>query len=66
MSMEQKTCKKCKRILPEDYKYNCCEACRNDRVHGLRKIVKVAGPVLGVAGSAVAAIIFKNSNKSGR
>ena len=57
--MEQKTCKKCGKILPEDYKYKCCEACRNDRVHGIKKIGKVAGSALGLAATTVVAIIVK-------
>lgn len=37
--MEQKLCKKCHRILPEGYKYKCCESCRNKQAKKFKDIV---------------------------
>ena len=38
---EQKVCKnkKCSKILPADYKYKYCEACRNVRAQRTKKII---------------------------
>lgn len=52
--MEQKKCKnkKCKRILPEGYKHQYCEHCRNEYARAAKGVCKVA---LG----AVALVITK-------
>ena len=47
--MEQKVCKKCKKVLPENYKYSKCEACRNKGAQTVKKIGAAAGAVLSVA-----------------
>lgn len=54
--IEKKTCKKCGKILPKDYKYNKCESCRNKTLGGIRK----AGEVVGGIALTVAPFILKN------
>ncbi len=36
--MMEKQCKKCQKVLPEDYKYKYCEHCRNERNDKFKKI----------------------------
>ena len=43
---EVKVCKKCKRILPADYKYRYCEACRNRQVDVIKKGIAVTAMVV--------------------
>lgn len=31
------TNKECQKVLPDDYKYKCCEACRNKNAHKIKK-----------------------------
>ena len=55
---EIKRCEKCNRILPMNYKYKKCEACRNQKAH----IIKIAGKgvvTLATGVVAVATIIVK-------
>lgn len=50
----EKTCKKCGKILPEGYKYRCCENCRNEKVQKAKDIGKgVLGVVIFFGGIAV-------------
>ena len=64
--MEQKRCKKCQRLLPDGYKYNYCEHCRDEQAEYFRDSCK---SVLGIAvmiGGAALAVITKgkiNPNK---
>ena len=58
--MENRKCKKCKRALPEDYKYELCESCRNKRIDRIKTGSKVALGVLGTAaGVALVAVLGK-------
>lgn len=43
--MEQKTCKKCGRPLPDKYKYKRCEYCRNEGVKKLKDIGNATGKI---------------------
>lgn len=58
--IEKKTCKKCARDLPKDYKYNKCESCRNKTLGGIRKAVEVVG---GGIALTVATFILKIKKK---
>lgn len=57
--------KKCRKVLPEDYKYKYCEACRNRQAYWVKDIAEKAPVVLAV-GSIVASIIhiFDNNPDS--
>ena len=62
--MEQKKCKnkKCKRLLPEDYKYKYCENCRNKQMEQSKKLLGL----VFLAGGTVVSVITKgkiNPNK---
>lgn len=37
----QKKCKKCSRLLPEDYQYNECENCRGKQAEFTKKVMPV-------------------------
>lgn len=54
--MKQRTCKKCKKVLPEKYEKKYCEACIN-------KKAAIAKKVVGIVGSAALAIITKGTIK---
>lgn len=54
--IEKKTCKKCGKILPIDYKYNKCESCRNKTLGEIRE----AGKVVGGIALTVVPFILKN------
>lgn len=49
-----RVCKKCQKVLPPDYKYNLCEACRNKQA-GTAK--KAGGALIGLLGTAAVAIV---------
>ena len=53
--MEEKRCKnkKCMKLLPDDYKYKYCEACRNERAS---KVKKVCTGMVTLAGAAIVAV----------
>lgn len=51
--MKQKVCKKCKKVLPFNYKYSRCEACRNKFAQNARNAGKVAVTVISVAATIV-------------
>lgn len=57
--MKSKLCKKCKKPLPEGYKYDKCESCRNKEVQKLKntgkKIGMIATPVIGL----ITAVLLK-------
>ncbi len=59
--MENKECIKCKKTLPEDYKYKKCEACRNAQVQGVKKGLKLVGGVVGTV--ACVAVAFVTNGK---
>ena len=47
--MENKVCKKCKKPLPEEYKYKKCESCINSQVQGVKNGIKAtAGAFVSV------------------
>ena len=54
--MIEKTCKKCKKILPEGYKYSRCEACRTVQIHKAKEVAKKVVGVVIAAGSIVGLI----------
>ena len=54
--MIEKTCKKCKKILPEGYKYSRCEACRTAQVQKAKDVVKTVSGVIIAAVSIVGAV----------
>ena len=47
--MDQKRCRKCKKILPTDYRYHCCEYCRNKKIDNFKKVGAGAIAIIGVA-----------------
>ena len=58
----EKKCKnkKCRRPLPEDYKYKLCEHCRNEKAKEIKDIGKAAlGVVVMFAGTAVSVLLGK-------
>ena len=61
--MEQKVCKKCKKVLPENYKYNKCEACRNKGAHTVKKIGATVGAGLSVAVPTLIGLVSKGKIK---
>lgn len=64
--MSQKQCKKCKRSLPDGYKYKYCENCRNERAKQVRNIGKTALGVAVMVGGTTVTILSKgkiNPNK---
>lgn len=64
--MSQKQCKKCKRSLPDGYKYKYCENCRNERTKQVRNIGKTALGVAVMVGGTTVTILSKgkiNPNK---
>lgn len=46
--MENKVCKKCHRPLPEDYKFDECEACRNKQVQVIKEVAKKGAVLVAV------------------
>ena len=61
----EKRCKKCKKVIPDNYKYKQCEHCRNERND---KLKKVGGNLLSVGLVAITVISggkFKGNNKQG-
>ena len=60
--MEKNVCKKCKKTLPEGYKYDKCEACRNKLADGIKKGLKVVAGVAGIVIVAVIPFINKDEN----
>ena len=42
-----KKCKKCEKELPDGYKGNKCEACKSEEAHMLKKILGIAGGLMG-------------------
>ena len=59
---EIKRCKKCNKILPMNYEYKKCEACRNQNAHVIKKAGKGACAVVTGA-VAVAAFIARGGKK---
>lgn len=57
--MERKICKKCKKILPSDYKHHYCEACRNQHAQVVKSGFKY---VLAGIGCVVAIVNFGKSH----
>lgn len=54
--MKQKKCKnkKCQRLLPEGYRYNYCENCRNEQVKHFKGVCKGAlGVAVMIGGTAI-------------
>ena len=51
-------CKKCKKVLPYDYKYNYCEACRNQKAQNVKNVFKAVG--------AVAALVLPVVSSAGK
>ena len=60
MGKTQKTCKKCGRPLPDGYKYNDCEACRNKKAG---KAKKAAGIAAGAGGLLLAILAALNGRR---
>lgn len=61
---EIKRCKTCTRDLPSSYKYNKCESCRNKKIDGAKKILKVVERVGGVVAPVVVGMLLnKTKNK---
>lgn len=61
---EIKKCKTCTRDLPSSYKRNKCESCRNKKIYGAKKILKVVEQVgVVVAPVVVGMLLNKTKNK---
>jgi hypothetical protein len=61
---EIKRCKTCTRDLPSSYKHNKCESCRNKKIDGAKKILKVVERVGGVVAPVVVGMLLnKTKNK---
>lgn len=57
--MEAKTCKKCGRPLPENYKHKKCENCQNQTVKSLKAGCKVVLPIVTLIGGTAIYTITK-------
>ena len=61
--VEQRRCKKCGRILPDDYKHKKCESCRNKTIETWKNIGEGA---LGLGATLLAFVVpyldFKNKD----
>ena len=51
-------CKKCKRELPEDYKYKTCEQCRGKRAETLKTALVSTVGVLVAVGTAIGTVLI--------
>ena len=61
---EIKRCKTCTRDLPSSYKHNKCESCRNKKIDGGKRILKVVERVGGVVAPVVVGMLLnKTKNK---
>ena len=61
---EIKKCKICTRDLPSSYKHNKCESCRNKKIDGAKKILKVVERVGGIVAPVVVGMLLnKTKNK---
>ncbi|MDU5072506.1 MAG: hypothetical protein E6238_06310 [Streptococcus sp.] len=61
---EIKRCKTCTRDLPSSYKHNKCESCRNKKIDGAKRILKVVERVGGVVAPVVVGMLLnKTKNK---
>ena len=61
---EMKKCKTCTRDLPSSYKHNKCESCRNKKIDGAKRILKVVERVGGVVAPVVVGMLLnKTKNK---
>lgn len=61
---EIKRCKTCTRDLPSSYKHNKCESCRNKKIDGAKKILKVVERVGGIVAPVVVGMLLnKTKNK---
>lgn len=58
---ETKKCKnkKCQRTLPEGYKHNYCENCRNKQVKRIKDAGKAVGSVVVLVGGTVITLVAK-------
>lgn len=57
-------CKTCTRDLPSSYKHNKCESCRNKKIDGAKKILKVVERVGGIVAPVVVGMLLnKTKNK---
>lgn len=56
---DYKVCKSkdCQKVLPEDYKYKYCEACRNRRVDNIKKVGKAVGGGLATLSTVALAAV---------
>jgi len=64
--MKSKTCKKCQRHLPEGYKHNYCENCRNERIKRIKDTGKIIAGVAVFVGATALTLFTKgklNSNE---
>lgn len=57
--MNQKICKKCKKPLPEDYRYHLCEYCRNQKIEKIKKGSAIVGSAVGAVAIGVIKLIKK-------
>ena len=59
MNEEVRVCKnkKCQKVLPDDYKYKYCEACRNQQAQTAKTALKRIGTGVGIATSIAVAVI---------
>ena len=55
----EKTCKKCKRILPEGYKHKYCENCRTEKAQKAKNVGKGILGAAAAVGSIALAIVTK-------
>lgn len=63
--METKTCKKCGRPLPENYKHKKCENCRNNAAKAWKDTGKAALSLAVVVGGAVISLATKGKFNPG-
>lgn len=60
--MEKKVCKKCQKPLPEGYKHEKCEFCRNAQIQSVKNGLKAAAGAAGAVAGMVVIAAVKGKN----
>ena len=57
---ETKICrnKKCQKVLPPEYPYEYCEACRNKQAHQTKNVIKIVGSAAAAVVGTVLLLFF--------
>ncbi len=55
--------KRCQKVLPIDYKYNKCEACRNKTAYTIKKTLKTGAKIGGALLSILIIVLTRGKAK---